>query len=209
MAERLKFARELGDIRENAEYDAAKNEQGLMEARIRTLEHMLRDPEIIEAPVNADAVRAGMVVTVMAEGDDEEENYLLAESRRSAPPARGPSPPPRRSGERSSARRSTTRSCTRRRAGASATRSSRSSPATDPAPLFSERWVASPHRWAEGIDPRGWRTLRGSETYRPRGRTRAASARSCSASSPGRIAPLSRGSTGPACVRGSSPCSRS
>ena len=81
MAERLKFARELGDIRENAEYDAAKNEQGLMEARIRTLEHMLRDPEIIEAPVNADAVRAGMVVTVMAEGDDEEEEtYLLAES---------------------------------------------------------------------------------------------------------------------------------
>ena len=80
MAERLKFARELGDIRENAEYDAAKNEQGLMEARIRTLEHMLRDPEIIEAPVNSDAVRAGMVVTVIAEGDDEEETYLLAES---------------------------------------------------------------------------------------------------------------------------------
>jgi transcription elongation factor GreA len=80
MAERLKFARELGDIRENAEYDAAKNEQGLMEARIRTLEHMLRDPEIIEAPVEADAVRAGMVVTVIAEGDDEEETYLLADS---------------------------------------------------------------------------------------------------------------------------------
>src|SRR3954447_26788992 len=80
MAERLKFARELGDIRENAEYDAAKNEQGLMEARIRTLEHMLRDPDIIEAPVNADAVHPGMVVTVIAEGDDEEEVYLLADS---------------------------------------------------------------------------------------------------------------------------------
>src|SRR3954447_23958464 len=80
MAECLNFARELGDIRENAEYDAGKNEQGLMEARIRTLEHMLRDPQIIEAPVNADAVRAGMVVTVMADGDDEQETYLLAES---------------------------------------------------------------------------------------------------------------------------------
>ena len=80
MSVRLKFARELGDIRENAEYDAAKNEQGLMEARIRTLEHMLRDPEIIEAPVDSDAVRAGMVVTVVAEGDDEEETYLLADS---------------------------------------------------------------------------------------------------------------------------------
>jgi len=80
MSERLKHARELGDIRENAEYDAAKNEQGLMEARIRTLEHMLRDPEIIEAPVDADAVRTGMVVTVVAEGDDDEETYLLADS---------------------------------------------------------------------------------------------------------------------------------
>src|SRR4051794_18913285 len=80
MAERLKFARELGDIRENAEYDAAKNEQGLMEARIRTLEHMLRDPDIIEAPADSDAVRSGMVVTVISEGDDEEEVYLLADS---------------------------------------------------------------------------------------------------------------------------------
>src|SRR5439155_7192193 len=80
MAVRLKFARELGDIRENAEYDAAKNEQGLMEARIRTLEHMLRDPEIIETPMDADAVRAGMLVTVKPDDDDEEETYLLADS---------------------------------------------------------------------------------------------------------------------------------
>jgi transcription elongation factor GreA len=82
MAERLKFARELGDIRENAEYDAAKNEQGLMEARIRTLEHMLRDPEIVKAPVNADAVRPGMLVTVRSADDDDEdeETYLLADS---------------------------------------------------------------------------------------------------------------------------------
>src|SRR6266545_4940797 len=50
MAERLKAAREHGDIRENAEYDSAKNEQALMESRIRNLERMLRDPEIIEAP---------------------------------------------------------------------------------------------------------------------------------------------------------------
>src|SRR5213595_2234317 len=49
MAERLLHARELGDIRENAEYDAAKNEQGLMEARIRDLEYRLKDPDIIEA----------------------------------------------------------------------------------------------------------------------------------------------------------------
>ena len=82
IAERLKHARELGDIRENAEYDAAKNEQGLMEARIRQIERMLRDPEIVEAPVDADSVGPGMLVTVLPLDDDdpEEETYLLADS---------------------------------------------------------------------------------------------------------------------------------
>jgi transcription elongation factor GreA len=82
ISERLKAAREHGDIRENAEYDAAKNEQGLMEARIRQLERMLRDPEIIEAPVDSDAVAPGMLVTVLPLDDDdpEEETYLLADS---------------------------------------------------------------------------------------------------------------------------------
>jgi transcription elongation factor GreA len=81
IAERLKAAREHGDIRENAEYDAAKNAQGLMEARIRTLERMLRDPEIIEAPVGSDVVAAGMLVVLRPMDDDpEEETYLLAES---------------------------------------------------------------------------------------------------------------------------------
>ena len=82
IAERLKHARELGDIRENAEYDAAKNEQGLMEARIRQLERMLRDPDLVEAPIDADAVGPGMLVTVLPLDDDdpEEETYLLADS---------------------------------------------------------------------------------------------------------------------------------
>jgi transcription elongation factor GreA len=82
ITERIKTAREFGDIRENAEYDAAKNEQGLMEARIRTLEHMLRDPDIVEAPVDADAVSPGMLVTVLPldEEDPEEEVYLFADS---------------------------------------------------------------------------------------------------------------------------------
>ena len=82
MAERLKAARELGDIRENAEYDSAKNEQALMESRIRSLERMLRDPEIIEAPSRSDVVTSGMLVTVRAldEEDPDDETYLLAES---------------------------------------------------------------------------------------------------------------------------------
>ena len=56
IAERLKVAREHGDIRENAEYDAAKDAQGLMESQIRRLQEALRDPEIIEAPMAADAI---------------------------------------------------------------------------------------------------------------------------------------------------------
>ncbi len=91
MGERLKIAREHGDIRENAEYDAAKNEQGLMEARIRTLQHMLRDPEIVEAPEATDAVGPGMLVTIrpLDEDDPDEETYLLAhQAEERAPGAR-------------------------------------------------------------------------------------------------------------------------
>jgi transcription elongation factor GreA len=81
IAERIKAAREHGDIRENAEYDAAKNEQGLMESRIRNLERMLRDPDIIEAPPASDVVSAGMLVTIrpLDEDEPEDETYLLAE----------------------------------------------------------------------------------------------------------------------------------
>jgi transcription elongation factor GreA len=81
IAQRIKAAREHGDIRENAEYDAAKNEQGLMEARIRTLQAMLRDPEIVEAPAEADSVGPRMLVTVrpLDDEDPQDETYLLAE----------------------------------------------------------------------------------------------------------------------------------
>ena len=82
IAERLKAAREHGDIRENAEYDAAKNEQALMESRIRNLERMLRDPEIVQAPPASEMVAAGMLVTLrpLEDDDPEDETYLLAES---------------------------------------------------------------------------------------------------------------------------------
>jgi transcription elongation factor GreA len=88
MGERLLHARELGDIRENAEYDAAKNEQGLMEARIRDLERMLKDPEIIEVG-ETDEVTPGSLVTLrpIEDGTDEEvETYLVALSREERAP---------------------------------------------------------------------------------------------------------------------------
>jgi transcription elongation factor GreA len=91
VAERLKKAREHGDIRENAEYDAAKDSQGLMEARVRHLKQTLRDPEIVEAPVAADAVGPGVVVTIRPLDEDEpdDETYLLAEhAEEKAPGAR-------------------------------------------------------------------------------------------------------------------------
>jgi transcription elongation factor GreA len=82
IAARLKAAREMGDIRENADYDAAKNEQGLMESRIRRIEAMLRDPDIVETPQAADSVGPGMLVTVLPldEDEPEDETYLLADS---------------------------------------------------------------------------------------------------------------------------------
>jgi transcription elongation factor GreA len=81
IAERLQGAREHGDIRENAEYDAAKNEQGLMEARIRQLEAMLKDPDIVDRPASADQAGPGVLVTVRPDEDEEEETYLLAASK--------------------------------------------------------------------------------------------------------------------------------
>jgi len=82
MAERLLHARELGDIKENAEYDAAKNEQGLMESRIRELEWLLKDPDIVEGSVEADEAGPGQLVTVKPlDEDEDEETYLLAASK--------------------------------------------------------------------------------------------------------------------------------
>lgn len=82
IAEKLRIAREHGDLKENAEYDSAKNSQGLMESRIRLLESMLRDPEIIEGVAESGLVGPGMLVTLRPLDDDdpEEEVYLFARS---------------------------------------------------------------------------------------------------------------------------------
>jgi transcription elongation factor GreA len=92
ITEKIKHARELGDLSENAEYHAAKDEQGLMESKIRKLQHMMRDPEIVEAPEHSDEVAPGMLVTIRPVGDDDEdddETYLLAEhAEEKAPGAR-------------------------------------------------------------------------------------------------------------------------
>lgn len=83
MAERLERAREHGDIRENAEYDAAKDAQGLMEARIREVERLLRDPDIVEGAASTEEAGPGVLITVrpLDDDDDQEERFLLAASK--------------------------------------------------------------------------------------------------------------------------------
>ena len=74
----IERARELGDLSENAEYHAAKEDQGRMEARIRQLQAMLDRAEIVEAdPAATGSVVAGSVVTIRYEGDPDTERYLI------------------------------------------------------------------------------------------------------------------------------------
>ena len=74
--ERIAEARSHGDLRENADYDAAKNDQGLMESRIRKLEHLLNTSEVRDVS-DTGRVEIGCVVTVVdSEGDELE--YFVA-----------------------------------------------------------------------------------------------------------------------------------
>jgi transcription elongation factor GreA len=72
----IERAREHGDIRENADYDAAKNEQGHNEARIRQLEDMLRRALIVDGPAG-DVVAPGTVVEVRMDDDADTTSYLV------------------------------------------------------------------------------------------------------------------------------------
>jgi transcription elongation factor GreA len=70
-------ARAHGDLSENAEYHAAKDEQGQKEARIRQIRQMLENTEIITSDDDDSVVKPGKLVTIRHEGDDESETYLL------------------------------------------------------------------------------------------------------------------------------------
>ncbi|HEY3240698.1 MAG TPA: transcription elongation factor GreA, partial [Acidimicrobiia bacterium] len=76
ISEWIERAREHGDIRENADYDAAKNEQGHNEARIRQIEALLKVAVVVEGPIG-EQVQAGTLVEVRMEGDDETSTYLV------------------------------------------------------------------------------------------------------------------------------------
>jgi transcription elongation factor GreA len=75
IAQKIEEARLLGDLSENGDYHAAKEEQGKMEGRIRHLEALLQDATIIEGPTG-ELVEHGVTVEIRYEGDDETERYL-------------------------------------------------------------------------------------------------------------------------------------
>jgi transcription elongation factor GreA len=76
IARKIEAARELGDLSENGDYHAAKEEQGKMEGRIRQLSVMLENAEIVQAD-NGEHVSHGSVVAIRYAGDDEVERYLV------------------------------------------------------------------------------------------------------------------------------------
>ena len=88
IAERIRVAREFGDIAENAEYDDAKNEQALLEHRIATLEERLLNARVIEADeVSTDAVSIGSKVKLKDIEANETIEYHIVGSAEADPTA--------------------------------------------------------------------------------------------------------------------------
>jgi len=80
----IKEARSLGDLSENAEYDAARNEQAQIESRIKQLEKMLENVSII-SEVSKDIVGIGNTVSIKYVDDDEEDEYKIVGSQEADP----------------------------------------------------------------------------------------------------------------------------
>ena len=79
IAEQLEYARSLGDLSENAEYEEARNLQAATEDRIRVIEETLAHARIIEHS-KGNAVSLGSVVTIQKQGEKEEHTYEIVGS---------------------------------------------------------------------------------------------------------------------------------
>ncbi|MGH9182595.1 MAG: transcription elongation factor GreA [Acidimicrobiales bacterium] len=78
IARKIEAARALGDLTENGDYQAAKEEQGKMEARIRQVRGMLKDAVVVDEQAGGDAVTVGSVVTLRFDEDgDQTERFLV------------------------------------------------------------------------------------------------------------------------------------
>jgi transcription elongation factor GreA len=74
---KIKAARELGDLSENFEYHAAKNEQGMMEARVKELEQIIKNHVLIETRAATGVVGMGSTVRFSEDGADEESYRIV------------------------------------------------------------------------------------------------------------------------------------
>lgn len=81
ISEKIRVARGFGDLSENSEYDEAKNEQAVVEARIKKLEDQLKHVKIIERDqISTDVVSVGSRVKILDMDYDEEMVYTIASS---------------------------------------------------------------------------------------------------------------------------------
>ena len=86
VAERIRQAREFGDITENSEYDDAKNEQALLEGRIALLQEKLRRARVVkESEIDTDKVSVGSTVTLKDKDSGEKRVYTLVGSAEADP----------------------------------------------------------------------------------------------------------------------------
>ena len=86
VAERIKEAREFGDISENSEYDDAKNEQAMLERQIAELEDKLRSAQVIdEKSVSTESVAVGTTVHVKDQATDKSVKYRIVGSAEANP----------------------------------------------------------------------------------------------------------------------------
>jgi transcription elongation factor GreA len=84
ISEKIGLARDEGDLKENAGYHAAKDEQGHNEARIKQIKHLLANAAIGAPDAHPDEVAPGRIVTVYFEAFDEEETFLLGSREEAA-----------------------------------------------------------------------------------------------------------------------------
>ena len=86
VADRIREARDFGDIAENSEYDDAKNEQAMLEKQISDLEDKLRNSRVIdESEVTADAVAVGVTVHVKDQKTDKSNKFKIVGSAEASP----------------------------------------------------------------------------------------------------------------------------
>ncbi len=87
IADKIKAARELGDLSENFEYHAAKNEQGFIEARINELDRIVKDAVIIDAKPAGELIEVGTTVRFTEDGGPEETYRIVGPAE--ADPTKG------------------------------------------------------------------------------------------------------------------------